>query len=63
MLMGFGVFANFFIYQTFFTGIYNYRTRELCNMKRVPFPVKLLASMAITGGMVSALYTDSLYDE
>jgi len=25
MLLGFGTFSNFFIYQAFLTGIYNYR--------------------------------------
>lgn len=59
----FGAVANFFVYQAFMTGIYNYRTRELLNMKRVPLPLKLAVSLAVSGGMCRALYNDSLYDE
>jgi hypothetical protein len=63
MLFGFGLVANIFVYQAFFTGIYNYRTTELLNMKRVPLPVKLGLSLSVSAAMCFTLYNDSLYDE
>jgi|TARA_B110000305_G_C19420005_1_gene630332 hypothetical protein len=62
-LMGFGMFANFFIYQAFLTGLYNYRQREMLNMRRIPFPLKIAMSTLVSGSMCWALYVDSLYDE
>lgn len=63
MMFGFAAFSNFFLYQTFMTGIYNYRSRELLNMRRVPLPVKLVITSAIACGMSYSLYLDHLYDE
>ena len=51
MLSGFGVFANFFIYQAFLTGIYNYRYHEVLNMRKVPIVLKLAISSSLTGFM------------
>ena len=62
-LTGFGCMINFFLYQAAFTGIYNYRTTELINMRRVPLFVKLGGSSLITFSMCYMLYNDSLYDE
>ena len=62
-LTGFGMFANFFMYQAFLTGIYNYRQNELLNMRTIPFPVKLGLSSMITGLMCYSLYNDNLYDD
>ena len=45
------------------TGIYNYRQRELMNMRRVPFPVKLAFSTTVSGLMCYHLYQDNLYTE
>jgi hypothetical protein len=59
----FGGFSNFFIYQAFLTGIYNYRQRELLNMRRIPFPIKLALSSAVSGFMCYSLYLDNLYDD
>ena len=61
--MGFGVFANFAIYQAFFTGIYNYRQRELLNTRRLPIVLKLGISTTVAGIMSYMLYQDGLYDE
>ena len=55
--------SNFIIYQAFFTGIYNYRARELLNMRKVPIVFKFTLSFLISGGMTYALYNDNLYDE
>lgn len=62
-LYAFGLVSNFIIYQAFFTGIYNYRTRELLNMRKVPLALKLPLSIMISGSMTYALYNDNLYDE
>ena len=62
-LFGFGAFANFFIYQCFMSGIYNYRNFELLVMRKVPFPIKLGITTAITSGMCYLLYNDLIYDE
>lgn len=56
MIMGFGVLANFFVYQAFLTGIYNYRYHELLNMRRVPFVLKIGLSTAVSGYMCHLLY-------
>jgi hypothetical protein len=45
---GFGLAFNFATYQAFFTGIYNWRTKELLNMKHVPWFVKLGASVFVS---------------
>ena len=63
MLLGFGVFSNFFIYQAFLTGIYNYRSRELLNMRSVPLVLKLGLSTSVSGAMCYLLYYDNLYDD
>ena len=63
LLSVFGFFSNFFIYQAFFTGIYNYRQTELINMRRIPFPVKLLMSSFFTGNLCHLLYRDNIYDD
>ena len=62
-VMGFGAFSNFFIYQAFLTGIYNYRQRELLNMRRVPLVLKLGISSMVSGAMCYLLYQDHLYEE
>ena len=59
----YGSFANIFLYQAIMTGIYNYRTHELVNMKRVPFVLKLGFTSLITSSMCYILYNDKLYDE
>ena len=51
MLGLFGLFSNFFIYNCFFTGIYNLRTRELIDMRRVPFLAKFGLSTLIAFSM------------
>ena len=63
MLMGFGAVTNFFLYQAFATGIYNYRNRELLNTRRIPVVAKLGLTTAVTGTMCYLLYQDHLYDE
>ena len=63
MLTGFGIFANMCFYQAFLTGIYNYRTRELVNMRYVPFLLKFGVSSVVSGSLCYILYHDHLYEE
>lgn len=61
--MAFGAFSNFFFYQAFFTGIYNYRNSEILNMRQVPLIVKVGLSTAVTFSMCRLLWKDHLYNE
>ena len=56
MLTGFGLFTNFFLYQAFMTGIYNYRDREILSMRRVPLAAKLTLTTCTAGFMCYLLY-------
>ncbi len=57
-----GLFANVAVYNTFLTGIYNFRTQEIMNMKKVPFVLKLSLSTAVAFGMCHTLWKTNLYD-
>lgn len=61
-LVGFGFFANASIYFAFMTGIYNMRTREIANMKMVPFPIKLTISSLAAYTMCVKLYEKQIYE-
>ena len=61
LLTGFGLFTNFAIYNCFFTGIYNFRTTELLDMRRVPFLAKFAISTALTYYMCSRLWDSNVY--
>lgn len=63
MLACFGAVGNFFIYQAFLTGTYNYRNTELLRMRRVPLVLKLALSTSVSSYMAYSLYIDSLYNE
>ena len=47
MMVGFSLATSFFFYAAFLRGIYNFRNREILNMRRVP----LTAKLAIAGGL------------
>jgi len=55
-LGAFGAITNFAIYNAFFVGIYDFRTKELVNMRKVPFVVKFAASTLISVWMCSKLW-------
>jgi hypothetical protein len=57
-----GMFANLAIYNTFLIGIWNFRTQEILDMKRVPFVLKLTLSTAASAVMCHTLWTTNLYD-
>jgi hypothetical protein len=61
LLTAFGLFTNFAIYNCFFTGIYNFRTTELLDMRRVPFLAKFAISTALTYYMCSRLWDSNVY--
>ena len=60
--MGFGVAADACIYFTFLTGIYNFRNRELVNMRHIPFIAKFTISTMATFAICSRLYSDNVYE-
>jgi hypothetical protein len=47
LLAVFGTFTNFAFYNCFLTGIYNYRTVELLDMRKIPFALKISLSTII----------------
>jgi hypothetical protein len=55
-LVAFGVFTNASFYFAFMSGIYNFRTWELINMRRVPFLAKFAVSTAVSIYMCQMLY-------
>ena len=61
-LMGFGIFANAAIYNAFFVGLYNFRTYEVMNMRRVPFPLKICISSLVAGTLCRKLYLKQIYE-
>lgn len=62
MLTAFGVFTNFAIYNCFFTGIYNFRTTELLDMRKIPFAVKVGLSSLIAYQMCKKLWDNNIYE-
>ena len=62
MLTIFGLFSNITIYNCFFSGIYNFRTRELVDMRRVPFLVKFGLSSLIAFSMCKKLWENNIYE-
>jgi hypothetical protein len=56
MLLCFGAVANFFMYQAFLTGTYNYRNTELIRMRRVPFVLKFSISTLASSYMYYTLH-------
>jgi hypothetical protein len=62
MLSVFGVFTNFAIYNCFLTGIYNFRTTELLDMRRLPFIVKFGVSSLVAYQMCKRLYDHNIYE-
>ena len=62
LLACFGAFSNFAIYNCFLTGIYNVRTTELLDMRRVPFAVKFSLSTLVTFYMCKRLWENNIYE-
>ena len=62
LLTAFGLFTNFAVYNCFLTGIYNFRTTELLDMRRVPFVFKFAISSAVAYWMCSRLWDSNIYE-
>ena len=62
ILTGFGVFMTGMVYAAFFRGLYNYRTWEVINMRKVPFPLKFGASSLMAGYISYTLWKDDIYN-
>ena len=54
--------ASFLVYNAFFRGIYNFRSREILNMRSVPFPVKFGLSSLISIAICRDMHLKSIYD-
>ncbi len=62
MLTVFGAFTNFTVYNCFFTGIYNFRSSEVLDTRRVPFYAKFALSTLIAYTMCFKLWEDHIYE-
>ena len=62
LLAGFGLFMNGLFYAAFLQGIYNYRTREVINMRLVPTPIKLTVSTVVSSYIAYNIWKDDIYD-
>jgi len=62
MLTVFGLFTNFALYNCFLTGIYNFRTTEVLDMRRVPFVVKFGVSSLAAYFMCKRLWDHNIYE-
>lgn len=61
-LLALGMFTNAAVYFAFFVGIYDFRTTELVNMRRVPFLLKFGASSLIAYKMCQLLWVKQIYE-
>lgn len=62
LLAVFGTFTNFALYNCFFTGIYNFRSSELLDMRRVPFAAKFSFSTLLAFTMCKKLWDNNIYE-
>ena len=60
--MAFGVFSSVAVYNTFFTRIYDFRSRELLNMRTIPFVFKFSATCCVSFFMCYKMWEDHIYD-
>ena len=61
-MVGFASLGSFLIYNAFFRGIYNFRTKEIVNMRNVPFALKFGISVAIGFGIARDVHMKAMYD-
>ena len=65
-MSGFAVLTSVLTYYTFFRRIYNFRAREILNMRTIPFPIRFgistLIGCALSYDMhIKAIYEPDLY--
>lgn len=56
------MFSSLAVYHCFFTKIYDFRSRELLNMRSVPFAAKFLPTLAVSYYMCYRMWEDYIYD-
>ena len=61
-MFGFASVTTFLIYNAFFRGIYNWRAREILNMRRVPFAIKFGISALIGVTLSYKMHIENMYD-
>ena len=54
--------VTFLVYNAFFRGIYNFRSREIINMKSVPFFVRFGLSALVSAYICHDTHIKSIYD-
>ena len=62
MMIGFAAATTFIVYNAFFRGIYNWRARELVNMRRVPFALKFGVSAVLGIALSRDAHMKNIYD-
>jgi len=62
LLTAFGLFTNIAVYNCFLTGIYNFRTTEVLDMRRVPFLAKFAISTTVAYLMCNRLWDSNVYE-
>ena len=62
MMVGFAAATTFIVYNAFFRGIYNWRARELINMRKVPFALKFGISAAVGVALSRDAHLKNIYD-
>lgn len=62
LLFVFGTFTNFALYNCFLTGIYNFRTHELLDMRRIPFVFKFAVSTYAAYYMCNKMWKSNIYE-
>ena len=62
ILFGCSFIVNGLFYAAFLTGIYNYRTTELINMRLVPFPLKFGLSTMVGSYFAFTIWNDDIYN-
>ena len=62
LLVAFGAFTNFAFYNCFLTGIYNFRTYEVLDTRRIPFLIKFGVSTAVAAYMCKKLWENNIYE-
>ena len=62
MMVGFAVATTFLFYNAFFRGIYNFRARELINMRKVPFALKFGVSAVVGIALSRDVHMKAIYE-
>ena len=61
-MVGLASTTSFLVYNAFFRGIYNYRAREIINMRKVPFVVKFGISAVVGIAVSRDMHLKAMYD-